>query len=171
MPIVEYYSREEEKEFGHGTTFHVHDELMVFDRRLAHALNHLSNHIQALTHLASSYILFTDTELNFLVANHPHLRNDASSLLSSVSEQPWDFERMEACRSKIIRCLIDETKALVEISASMACAIEHESETEKASKPEVESIDKLEQDLAQIPFIDFHSVVDQRPSIVKVINL
>ncbi len=173
MPIIEYYSKEEEQEFGCGTTFRVHDDMLIFDRRLAHAINHLYNHIQVLIHLTSSWSPFADTELKFLVESHPALRVQAASLLNELPTQPWDLEKMDTLRLTIVHRLIEETQALTEISASLAWTIEHErdAQTDGIDKSQDASIEKLEQTLARIPFVDFHAVVHERPSIVQVINV
>lgn len=177
MSITEYYSEKEEKEFGGGTTFIVQDAMLVFDRRLAHAINHLYNHIRTLIHLASVDASCAHTEFEFLTANHPHLRDQVLELQGHLSRHSLDFKKVEVLRSNVIRRLVEETQTLTEISASLAQAIEHERHA-GGQRPdgrdkgdEGDTTVRLEQALARIPFIDYHAIVEANPSIVRVVNV
>lgn len=173
MSITEHYSEKEEKEFGCGTTFMVRDAMLVFDRRLAHAINHLYNHIRTLIHLASVDASCAHTEFEFLAANHPHLREQVLELQGHLSEPSLDFKKVEVLRSTVIRRLVEETQTLTEISASLAQAIEHERQYPGSEDKgdEGNTTVRLEQALARIPFIDYHAIVEANPSIVRVVNV
>ena len=173
MPITEFFSSATEIEFGCGTTFQVEDHVLLSDRRLAHALNHLYNHIHYMIGLATTLPLLNDYELDFLISNHPLLREQALELKNLVPNTLADFNKMDDQRLVIVYQLIEETKALTEITALLACSLGRAGQEAPGEKggAVIAPIDMLERSLAQIPFIDYHLPVEDRPSIVKLKNI
>jgi len=146
---------------------------MVFDPRLAYAINHLYNHIHVLINLAREDPTSSFFEMGFLQANHPFLRDQASEFLDRLPKLNTDIEKVDSLRLSMINRLLEETKSLIEISASLALDIAREQEVQdnKSHDINLDHIRELEQSLARIPFIDYHSMVEPRPSIVQVINI
>lgn len=170
MAITEYFSEEEEKEFGNGTAFEVRDRIICFDRRLAHALNHTFNHLHFMTSLIECGGWGSQNTLEFLVSTHPALREHAQRLIAEVGKPDRNVREMDVLMAEIMARLAFETQQLVAATAILGGAVLSlggDPENPKA-QGEIDLAIEMEIAIARIPFIDYHSPVEQRPSIVKL---
>jgi hypothetical protein len=169
MPITEYYSEQEEKEFGSGTTLVVSDEVYCVDRRLAHALNHIYNHLRVLVGLSDFGPWSSLTHLEFLIANHPALRERAQALLDELSKPEKDDEKIGVLFAEILAHLAFETQQLVAATAILGGTISTEGgdKDDPEIQEEARIAAEMEMALARIPFIDYHPTVEEKPSIVR----
>lgn len=170
MAITEYYSEQEEREFGDGTAFLVSDKVLCFDRRIAHAVNHIYNHLQVLVSLTSHGGWGSWSDLEFLISNHPALRKHAQELITEQSKSERDVKKMDDLLAEILSRLAFETQQLVAATAILGGAtlsLGGDQENLKAQE-EIDLSIEMEIAIARIPFIDYHPLMEQRPSIVKL---
>jgi hypothetical protein len=172
MPITEYHSISEEKELGFGTTFVVNEEMIVFDRKLAHAVNHIFNHLRFLITYIDVGMHSNDEYLDFLIENHPLLREKATALKNGFNYPDWDMEKWTPIRRQIVEQVKNELLTMIEMTTAMAWDIDIISyeRNRKKRKEKQEIIENYADRLAEIPFIDYHAIVEEKPSVVKFIE-
>lgn len=157
MAIDEYFSREDELTGLASHTYVVHDHVMVFDRPLADAINHMYNHLAVLFDLANG--AFSYLPMMFLSKNHPSLRGFVQEFAEEMAN--GDKTAMDATRLDMINQLVYECHFLIEILAKIAW------QTDDGEKVGDEQISHLEHVLATIPFIDYSTTPAERPSKIK----
>jgi hypothetical protein len=133
-------------------------------------LNHIYNHLHVLVSLIESGGWGSHYTLAFLAANHPPLQEKVQKLIAEEAKPDSDVKEMDKLLADILARLAYETQQLVAATAILGGAILSlggDPENPKTQE-EIDLAVEMEIAIARIPFIDYHSLVEQRPSVVKL---
>lgn len=162
MPITEFSMGERPEQ----SYFHVGDEVEIYNRSLAHALNHIYNHLKILMEIAGSNV--SVFPIQALTENHPVLRPLAQWVLENQersAEGKFDSNTDLMLQEQITRVLQAELIELIVQTVHLAKIVD----LGKFSKSdEIEAdVHRLETLIASIPFVDYHYQNEPPPSIVR----
>lgn len=155
MPIEEFPI----DDMPNHAIFHIADLVEVYDRSLAHAINHIYNHLKVLMMVAYANVDTVAAEA--LVASHPTLKSIAQEMIEGAE----GIDQFQAQEEQIVRVLQAELIELIVETVQLAKVVKIKN-TPLADKHQAD-IERLETLIASIPFIDYHYRSDPPPSIVN----
>ncbi len=145
---------------GDLSTYIVSETFEVYQREIADAINHLLNHIKTI--LAFNYFNVSLRPEEFLVNNHPGVKSLVQTYNSEVQRDQPDAEYLLRLRAEITGLLLDECHFLLKQTAKLAVVLD------QVGIEVNPTIQRIERDILQIPFVGYHSEEELVPSIIRV---